>query len=160
MPSAEANASIESGAQLRGFQRLLCFSGTFNIVMAAPLILPQVYKHYFKFLTAVNDRLALGGSPLIPPAEGVNALLINTAGIDLVLIGVFVLYAALCPARRWFIPAANAAGRTAFAGIIAYYVFTQDIARIVFVVGIIDVLISIAFVCYLIRLRPLFGVHS
>jgi hypothetical protein len=145
-----------SDAQLlQMFRWLLGFSGTFNIAMAAPLIVPQVYKQYFALLSALNERLALGGDSLVAPPDGINALLINTAGIDLVLIGVFVLYAAMDPIHRWFIPAANAVGRTAFAGVVTYYAVVHHLARFVFALGLVDVMISIGFVYYLYRLRQL-----
>lgn len=142
------------------FRVLLIFSGVFNIVLAAPLIVPELYRHYFALLWNVNSLLSLGGREPIAPSEGINALLINTAGIDLVLIGVFVLYSARAPLLRWFIPATNAAGRTMFAGIILYYVLVLDIARIVLVIGIIDILISGAFIYYLFALRSFLGVGS
>lgn len=129
------------------------FSGAFNIALAAPLIVPELYKRYFALLWRVNSLLSLGGREPIAPSEGINALLINTAGIDLVLIGVFVIYSARDPLSRWFIPAANATGRTIFAGIILYYVLVQDIARVVLIIGIVDVLISGAFIYYLLALR-------
>jgi hypothetical protein len=70
-----------------------------------------------------------------------------------VLIGVFVLYSACDPLSRWFIPMANAVGRTMFAGVILYYVMVHDIARIVLLIGIVDVFISGAFVYCLVALR-------
>jgi len=138
---------------IKRFRALLIFSGAFNIALAAPLIVPELYTRYFALLWEVNALLSLGGCAPIAPSEGINALLINTAGIDLVLIGVFVLYSARDPLSRWFIPAANAAGRTVFAGGILYYVIVHDIARIVLLIGIVDVLISGAFVYYLLALR-------
>jgi len=145
--------SISINQQTKRFRAFLIFSGLFNIVLAAPLMVPELYKHYFAFLWNLNDLLALGGQEPIAPSEGVNALLINTAGIDLVLIGIFVLYAAQAPLSRWFIPAANAIARSIFATVILYYVIVHDIARIVLVVGFLDVSISCMFAYYLIALR-------
>ncbi len=73
---------------LKQFRKLLFFSGVFNIVLALPLVFPVVYEKYFHLLWTINQFFGLGGKELIPPEEGINALLINTAGIDLVLIGV------------------------------------------------------------------------
>ncbi|MFH1983700.1 MAG: hypothetical protein ABIL58_17810 [Pseudomonadota bacterium] len=139
----------------RRFGKLLFFSGIFNIVMASPLIFPVLYERYFHLLWQVNQFFHLGGKRLIPPTEAINALLVNTAGIDLVLIGVIVCYAGLDPMRRTFIPFANAIGRTLFAGIIIYYCLVFDIARLVLVIGGIDVLISAGFGYYLIKLKRL-----
>ena len=135
------------------FRAFLMFSGLFNIVLATPLMVPEVYRNYLNFLWRLNGFLSLGGQQPVPPSGGVTALLINTAGIDLVLIGIFVLYAAGDPLRRWFIPAANAVARSIFATVIMYYVVMYDIARIVMLIGAIDVCISGVFAYYLITLR-------
>ena len=135
------------------FRKLLFFSGLFNIVLAFPLVFPNLYEKYFHLLWTINQFLGLGGKEPIPPEAGLNALLINTAGIDLVLIGVIVFYSGYDPIKRKFIPLANAAGRTFFALIIAYYVVISDIARLVLVIGGIDVLISAGFCYYLLKLR-------
>jgi len=140
---------------VKHFSRLLFFSGAFNIILAFPLIFPVTYEKYFQFLWAVNHFFSLGGKQLIPPKEGINALLVNTAGIDLVLIGVIVFYSGFDPIRRKFIPLANAIGRTLFAVIIVYYCIVFDIVRLVLVIGGIDLLISAGFSYYLIKLRKL-----
>lgn len=135
------------------FRKLLFFSGVFNIVLALPLVFPVLYEKYFCFLWTVNQFLALGGKEPIPPKEGIHALLINTAGIDLVLIGVVVFYSGFDPIKRRFIPLANAVGRTIFALIIVYYVIAMNIARLVLIVGGVDVIISAGFGYYLMKLR-------
>ncbi len=137
----------------KNFSRLLIFSGVFNIVLAAPLILPEFTAVYFSFLWDVNLFLSLGGTAPIAPQQAVNALLVNTAGIDLVLIGIIVIYAGLAPAKRLFIPVINAAGRTLFAGIIVYYIYTYNIAHIIALIGAIDLIISIGFVYFTLRIR-------
>jgi hypothetical protein len=137
------------------FSRLLFFSGAFNIVLALPLVFPVVSERYLLFLWEVNRFLSLGGKEIIYPKEGIASLFINTAGIDLVLIGVIVLYAGFDPLNRKFIPLANAIGRTLFAVIIVYYVITMDIAHLVLVIGGIDIVISMGFVYFLMKLKKL-----
>lgn len=134
------------------FSRLLFFSGAFNITLALPLAFPVMAERYLLFLWQVNRFLSLGGKEIIYPKEGIASLFINTAGIDLVLIGVIVLYASFDPLNRKFIPLANAIGRTLFAAVVAYYVITMDIAHLVLVIGGIDVAISIGFAYYLLKL--------
>jgi len=116
---------------------------------------PVIHEKYFQFLWAVNQFFSLGGKQLIVPKEGINALFVNTAGIDLVLIGVIVFYSGFDPIRRKFIPLANAIGRTLFAAIVVYYCIVFDIARLILVIGGIDLLISAGFCYYLIKLRKL-----
>lgn len=130
------------------FRSLLLFSGLFNIALASPLTTPWTLGPYVTLLSNVNQALGLGGTLSVPEA-GAPLLLANTAGIDLVLIGVLVLYAARDPEGRSFIALANAVGRTLFAGIVAYHVLAHDVARLVLVIGGIDVAISLGFVHFL-----------
>ena len=135
------------------FKGLLMFSGLFNIIMASPLILPSTSQWYFQFLWRVNEVLRLGGVQPSPPVEGINALLVNTAGIDLVLIGSIVVYSSFDPMNRIAIPLLNAVGRIAFAGIVLSYFFSHDIMRLVLVIGFVDVCISAGFIYYAVKLR-------
>lgn len=153
--------TTDTERRTKQFSAFLVASGLFNIVLAAPLMVPELYVHYLALLWELNGLVGLGGREPVAPEGGVAALLINTAGIDLVLIGLIVLYAARDPLARWFIPAVNAVARTVFAGVIVYYVAVYDIARIVLVIGILDILISAVFACYLFSLRgALAGVRN
>lgn len=132
---------------------LLLFSGLFNIVFALPLLLPCTYQWYLNLLGSINAMLGLGGLSITMPVDGVHALLINTAGIDLVLIGAIVVFASLDPVNRRTIPLLNAVGRTLFFIIIAYYIFAYNIARVILFFGIADILISIGFIYYYYKLN-------
>ena len=134
---------------LKRFKNLLKFSGIFNIVSASLLIFPIVYEHYLLFFNQINFALGLGGQAVSIPTNPLNALLINTAGIDLVLIGAVVLVVSKNPLKNRIIILLNAVGRLLFAIIIAYYVFTADLIRIIIVFGLIDVAISIGFLYFL-----------
>lgn len=133
------------------FGRLLWFSGLFNIVLAAPLALPWTIGPYLRVLSELDARLGLGGRPLEAPSGSLAALLGNTAGIDLVLIGIFVLYAARDPARRAFLVATNAVARLLFAGLLGYYVWASDVARVVLAIGAIDVALGVGLLFILLR---------
>ena len=152
--------NIINDRRTKRFRAFLIFSGLFNIVLAAPLMVPELYKYYLAFLWNLNGLLSLSGQEPVAPSGGVIALLINTAGIDLVLIGTFVIYAARDPLSRWFIPAANAVARSIFATVILYYVIVYDIARIVLLVGVLDVIISGVFAYYLFSLRTLLNARQ
>ena len=141
--------------QIGRFRGFLIFSGLFNIVFATPLMLPELYGRYLLVFWKLNDLLGLRGVAPVMPFSPVGALLVNTAGIDLVLIGAIVLYAAQDPLSRWVIPALNAAGRTLFSGVILYYVIVYDIPRIVLLIGGIDLMISGVFAYFLYSIRKL-----
>ena len=134
---------------LKQFKNLLKFSGVFNIVSAFLLIFPKVYEYYLMFFNDINFALGLGGQPVSIPTNPLNALLINTAGIDLVLIGAVILVVSKDPLKNRTIILLNGVGRLLFALIIAFYVFSADLIRIIVVFGAIDVLISIGFLYYL-----------
>ncbi|HBH05085.1 MAG TPA: hypothetical protein DDX92_00595 [Flavobacteriales bacterium] len=112
---------------LNQFRNLLRFSGIFNIVSAFLLIIPIVYEYYLLLFNDINFALGLGGQPVSIPTNPLNALLINTAGIDLVLIGAIVLVVSKDPLRNRTIILLNAIGRSLFAFVIAYYVFISDL---------------------------------
>jgi hypothetical protein len=136
------------------FRKLLVASGLFNIALTSPLIPPGLHGRYIALLGEVNAALGLGGQPPVVPTAGPGALLVNTAGIGLVLVGVFVVYAAGDPLARWVIPAVNAVGRALFAAIVVAYVATDDLVRVVLVIGIFDVVFAAGFVWFLLALRP------
>ncbi len=139
--------------QIKYFKKLLIFSGLFNIILAFPLIITSFFKSYGYFMYHLNELVGLGGTMPVLPEDGLSQLLINTAGIDLVLIGSIVLVSAIDPVKFRLIPLLNAIGRTLFAVIIVYYVFIYDIIRFVLVVGIIDIFISMGFVYFLVQIR-------
>jgi len=144
---------VSSDRSIARFRLFLNFSGLSYIILAAPLMVPEFCRNYLAWLCRLNGFLSLGGEEPVVPSGGVLTLLINTAGIDFVLIGVFVIYTARNPVARWFIPAVNALGRSLFTGVIGHYVIVYDIARIVLLVGILDVSISALFLSCLFLLR-------
>lgn len=135
------------------FKNLLTFSGLFNITSAFLLIIPVVYEYYLLFFNDVNVFLGLGGQPVSIPTNPLHAVLINTAGIDLVLIGSVVLVASRNPQKNRTIIWLNAIGRVLFAFVVSYYIFSEDLIRIIAVFGLIDVAISIGFIYYLYKTK-------
>lgn len=135
------------------FSKLLIFSGLFNITLALPLAFPGSVAPYFQFMWFMNQWLGLGGIEPAVALSPINAFFVNTAGIDLVLVGIIVIYSGLAPLKRKFIPIANAAGRTIFAVLVVYYTVIFDLVQIILVIGAIDLVISTGFVYYLLRLR-------
>jgi len=135
------------------FSKLLIFGGIFNITLALPLAFPGSVTPYFQFMWFINQWLGLGGIEPTVALAPINAFFVNTAGIDLVLVGVIVIYSGLAPLKRKLIPIANAAGRTLFTILVAYYTMIFDLIQIIAIIGAIDLLISAGFVYYLLRLK-------
>lgn len=140
-------------ADIQTFKGLLKFSGIFNIIFAAPLAIPKLYEYYLLFFNNINYKLGLGGLPVEIPTNPLNALFINTAGIDLVLIGIVILLVSKNPLANRKIILLNALGRLLFPGIIGYYIFTANLIHILVVFGLVDVSISIGFLYYLKKIK-------
>ncbi|HWR01458.1 MAG TPA: hypothetical protein VN371_06305, partial [Chlorobaculum sp.] len=66
--------------QIGRFRGFLIFSGLFNIVLAAPLMVPELYGRYLAVFWRLNEMLGLGGVAPVMPFSPVGALLVNTAG--------------------------------------------------------------------------------
>ena len=137
---------------IRRFRYLLFFGGLFNILLASPLMFPGIADRYLFFLSDINASLHLGGLPYVRPLNPAHALLVNTAGIDLVLIGSLVLYAAIDPERRRGIILFNALGRLLFSAVAAYYVLTASLMPFVLAPALVDVVISLGFIRFLVLL--------
>jgi len=140
---------------LTHFRNLLRFSGLFNIILAFPFIIPGLYEYYLEFYNALNDLLMLGGNHITIPTDPFHALFIHTAGIDLVLIGSFVLWASRNPMDKSsrFIILFNGIGRSLFFIIVMYYGIIQGLIGIFVVIGIIDIFITSAFIYYLLKTK-------
>lgn len=137
---------------LRNFRFLLVFSGLFNILVAGPLMLPGFSDSYLFYLSDLNASLHLGGLPYLRPVNPAHMLLMNTAGIDLVIIGALVLYAAFDPDGRRGIALFSAIGRLLFAAITGYYVLTAHLMPLVLAPALVDVAISFGFFGFLVVL--------
>lgn len=133
------------------FRLLLKFSGIFNIVAAFLFIIPKVYEYYLSFFNNLNTSLHLGGRSITVPTDSFHALFINTAGIDLVLIGVIVLLVSNDPLSKTnrAIILCNGIGRTIFSVIVMYYAIYEQLTGIFVFIALIDFLITFGFLHFL-----------
>lgn len=133
------------------FKQLLRFSGIFNIVAASLFILPKVYEYYLSFYNSLNASLGLGGHSITVPTDAFHSLFINTAGIDLVLIGVIVLLVSGDPLNKTnrAIILCNGIGRSVFSVLIVYYAVYGQLIGIFVFIGAIDLLITSGFLYFL-----------
>ncbi len=138
--------------RLQHVKAFLVFSGLFNIVFAFPLIIPGLAEIYLKFMTALNAGLGFTSPDYAYTVNPTHLMLINTAGIDLVLIGSIVLYASMKPIERKGLLLLNSVGRTLFLIVIIYNILANDLIALFLIFGLIDLFISIVFVIIFIRL--------
>ena len=125
---------------------LLKFSGWFNIVLAAPLIIPKSAEAYLRGIGTLNELLGLPGIPFTSVAHPSHALGLSTAGIDLVLLGALVLWAARDVPRRRGLLLLNAVGRVVWATVVGYLIVVHDLWAVVAVLAGIDVVLSIGLI--------------
>jgi len=76
---------------MKSFQKWVFGAGILNVVAAFPLAMPFLYRPYYALFNSLNHEMGLGGMDLEPPVEGVNMLLINTAGLALALVGLMLI---------------------------------------------------------------------
>lgn len=137
------------------FKRLLRFSGLFNIILAFPFMIPHLYEHYLQLYNTINTYLMLGGNNITIPSDPFHILFIHTAGIDLVLIGIFVLLASINPLGKLerLIVLINGIGRILFFFITGYYFITKNLIEIFAIIGVIDLFITSFFIYYLYKTK-------
>lgn len=137
------------------FKSLLRFSGVFNITVASMFIFPKLYEYYLLLFNWVNCIIGLGGKDLSIPNDPFHALFINTAGIDLVLIGCIILITSANPlhviSRRIIL--ANGIGRFLFTLFVCYYAIANGLMGIFVVFGIIDFIITSGFIYFLMKTK-------
>ncbi len=137
------------------FKFLLRFSGIFNITAATMFIFPKLYEYYLSLFNRINHLIGWGGKDLSIPDDPFHALFINTAGIDLVLIGCIVLIASTNPlnviSRRIIL--ANGIGRFLFTSFVCYYAIADGLMGIFVVFGVIDFMITSGFIYFLVKTK-------
>lgn len=134
-------------------RKVLLFSGYFNIVFTLPLAIPVISNYYLIFLNGINNTFHLGGNLIHIPHNPLYSFFINTAGIDLTLIGLIILYAAKDPVKRKGLVLLNTIGRMFFVGIVIYYVYMNNIAPITIFFAMIDFILIIIFFYFLYHLK-------
>jgi hypothetical protein len=119
-------------------------AGIFNIAVAFPLANPFTSRYFYSCLNGLNRSLKLGGEQMRIP-NGNEALMSNTVGLALTLVGSLLLYAAADLPARIGIPLLNGLIRVAFALEVAYYVTYSNVAHVFIGIAVIDVIIAAAF---------------
>lgn len=139
--------------RLTPFRYWVFGAGIFNAVAGFPLAAPFLSKHYIVLLNDLNTLSGLGGKELKPPDDGAMMLIVNMAGLAVLLIGLMLIYASADLEKRRGIPLLNGICRLIFSILVVYYVATEDIARMLLGVAMIDFVIGGVFLYYLFELR-------
>lgn len=120
-------------------QRWVKTSALVNLAMAAGTTVPGVDRMTYKFMDAVDRRM---GGPGVKAPEGTAAVLANTAGLMLGLVGALLLWSARdLPARRT-VPRWNALGRLGFASLVAARGATTRLPGMLWGLAAMDLLLA------------------
>ena len=135
-----------SAKTTQAFRVWVIVAGVYNILNSFAMMVPFLNKSYYRMLSG-SSRM-FGGAEILPAADPVNMLFVNTAGLVLVLVGAMLLYAARDLKNRSGIPLLNAVGRTVWAVLVIYYTMAQDLPRLFLTFAAVDVTIAAAFYYY------------
>lgn len=144
--SSAAVKQTASARTTRAFRVWVIVAGVYNIVNSFAMMVPFLNKSYYRMLSS-SSRM-FGGGEILPAADPVNMLFVNTSGLVLVLVGAMLLYAARDLKNRSGIPLLNAVGRTVWAVLVIYYTLAQDLPRLFLTFAAVDVTIAAAFYYY------------
>jgi len=144
--SSAAAKQTASGKTSKAFNTWVIVAGVYNILNSFAMMVPFLNKSYYRMLS--SSSRVFGGAEILPAADPVNMLFVNTAGLVLVLVGAMLLYAARDLKNRSGIPLLNAVGRTVWALLVIYYTLAQDLPRLFLTFAAIDVTIAAAFYYY------------
>jgi len=120
-------------------QRWVKTSGLVNLALAAGMTVPGVDRRTFEVMDVVDRRL---GGPGLQAPEGMPAVLANTAGLTLGLLGALLLWAARDLPARKEIPRWNALTRLGFFTVVAARGITTRLPRLLWGLAATDLLLA------------------
>ncbi len=139
----------------RALRKWVWAAAVYNLLVALPLVLPEVFEQTYRMMNATSVRLGLGGDQAVPPDEGVNRLFVNFAALLLVFLALLLYYASGDLEHRLAIVFLNAAARVASILLFLYYILADDAAHILFGFVACDLVFAIAFLVHIHRVRGL-----
>ena len=130
-------------------------AAVYNVLVALPLVLPKLFEQSYRVMNAVSNALGLGGDQAISPDEGINRLFVNFAALLLVFLALLLIYASRDLEHRLGIVFLNAAARIGSVLLFLYYILAESAAHILAVFVVSDLVLTIAFLVYIYRVRGL-----
>lgn len=120
-------------------QRWVKTSGYINLALAAGMTLPGVDTLTYGMMDAMDRRL---GGPGVKAPEGMPAVLANTAGLTLGLLGTLLLWAAKDLPARKTVPRWNSFARLGFFTLVALRGATTRLPRLLWGLAASDLLLA------------------
>jgi len=120
-------------------QRWVKTSGIMNLAIAAGMTLPGLDRRTYGMMDVVDRRL---GGPGVKAPDGMPAVMANTAGLMLGLVGALLLWAARDLPARKTLPRWNALARLGFFTLVAARGTTMRLPRLLWGLAGTDVLLA------------------
>lgn len=120
-------------------QRWVKTSGFVNLALAAGMTVPGLDKRTYGMMDVVDRRL---GGPGVKAPEGMPAVLANTAGLMLGLVGALLLWASRDLPARKTLPRWNALARLGFFTVVAARGTTTRLPRLLWGLAGTDLLLA------------------
>jgi hypothetical protein len=144
-----------SSAKLKHFRQWVFWTGIFNIVAYGSLVCPFTLKIFMDISNGLSSALGFGGAVLSLPSNVNNLVMINTVGLSVIFLGIFLIIASLdIQNRAWFVFWEGWV-RTIFFLFSLYFVIFKGAAQLLFIFGLIDLLIAIIYWYYIFTIKGL-----
>ena len=144
-----------ASAKLQHFRQWVFWTGIFNIVAYGALVCPFSLKIFVNISNKLSSAVGLGGTVLSVPSNVNNLMMINTLGIFVVFLGIFLIISSMDIQNRAWFPFWEGLLRMTFFLLSLYFVIAKNAAQIVFVFGLVDLAIAIIYLYYIFTIKGL-----
>ena len=144
-----------ASAKLQHFRQWVFWTGIFNIIAYGALVCPFTLNIFVNISNKLISAAGLGGTVLSLPANVNNLMMINTLGILVVFLGIFLIVSSMDIQNRAWFPFWEGWLRVIFFLLSLYFVIAKNAAQIVFVFGLVDLVIAIIYLYYIFTIKGL-----
>jgi len=137
------------------FKRWTFWTGIFNIVAYFSLVCPFTLRMFIDMQNNMGKSMGFGGSEFAFPMNANNLFMINSLGLIIVFLGIFLIIASFDIANRsWFVFWEGVLRILVFV-ISVYFVLAMDASQMVFGIGLIDLIIGLIYMYYIFTIEGL-----
>ena len=144
-----------ASAKLQHFRQWVFWTGIFNIIAYGALVCPFTLNIFVNSSNKLSSAAGLGGTVLSLPPNVNNLMMINTLGILVVFLGIFLIVSSMDIQNRAWFPFWDGWLRVIFFLLSLYFVIAKNAAQIVFVFGLVDLVIAIIYFYYIFTIKGL-----
>jgi hypothetical protein len=146
---------MTASSKLGHFRQWVFWTGIFNIVVYGALVCPFSLKIFVDISNSLSSAIGLGGAVLTLPSNVNNLMMINTLGLLLIFLGIFLVIASMDIQNRAWLPFWEGLLRIIFFLLSLYFVIFKNSSQIVLVFGLVDLVIGIIYWYYIFTIEGL-----